>query len=550
MPPLGRTLQDYDLGHLRVIAELWGLDMPGGRAAEAAEALARRMLDSGEVADVLEALPEESRLALDDLATRGRVPLTELQLRFGPLRRTGPGRRDREQPWRDRTAVLDALWYRGLIGLAFFETPTGPREFAFIPDDLAAQLARPRPPGPSLVAASPPSHVLAGGGAADDVVTLLAALRRRPSRTTDLPPARAAALRPYLIHPDSLDMLVALLREMAVVVLSPLRPDPETTRRLLRSERGEIESSLRTAWLHATGFNDLAHIAHLLPPKSGWPNQPVPARTALEGMLGALEREVWYPIDAFLDHVRQTQPTFLRPGGDFDSWYLRERSSGRFLRGFENWETIDGAYLRFVLAGPLYWLGSVDLGGDEGDERPTRFRLRNPASSVDRTGEAPSLTAPAARVAADGRVFFPAGASLPHRYQVARFCDWIRRDATGFLYRLTPRALAAAQTQSLENNRVVRLLESAAHKPLPDNLQRSIGRWSQRGIEAVVESTLVLKTRDDATLRELRDDPATARYLEEILGPRTARVRLRELDSLLAAAARRGLLVQPPGARP
>ena len=30
---------------------------------------------------------------------------------------------------------------------------------------------------------------------------------------------------------------------------------------------------------------------------------------------------------------------------DFDSWYLRNRATGgEFLRGFEHWEAVEGAY--------------------------------------------------------------------------------------------------------------------------------------------------------------------------------------------------------------
>lgn len=57
MPSLGRTLQDHDLGHLRILAELWGLDMPPGRPPEAAPVLARRMLEPGVAIEIAQTLP-------------------------------------------------------------------------------------------------------------------------------------------------------------------------------------------------------------------------------------------------------------------------------------------------------------------------------------------------------------------------------------------------------------------------------------------------------------------------------------------------------------
>jgi hypothetical protein len=102
MPSLGRTLQDHDLGHLRIMAELWGLDVPPGRAAEVAPELARRMLEPAWRSK------SPSRLKLQPkkpwplfLVCGGRETMGEVALRFGPMKPVGPGRRDREQTWRD-----------------------------------------------------------------------------------------------------------------------------------------------------------------------------------------------------------------------------------------------------------------------------------------------------------------------------------------------------------------------------------------------------------------------------------------------------------------
>src|SRR3990172_2731536 len=185
MPSLGRALQDLDLGDLRILAGLWGLDFPLGRAPEAAPELARCMLEPGLALEIAQSLPARVREALDLLlADQGREKIGELALRFGPIRPIGPGRRDREQPWRDPEAALDGLWYRGFIGLGFFETPSGPEEFAYVPDELQEALRplAPEPP-PRLSPSQPPAALRPAGGAADDAVTLLAALRRRPARS-------------------------------------------------------------------------------------------------------------------------------------------------------------------------------------------------------------------------------------------------------------------------------------------------------------------------------------------------------------------------------
>jgi hypothetical protein len=57
MQPLLRTLQDHDLGHLRILAEAWGFDPPAGPAPQAARMLAGAMLEPATLAEMIDSLP-------------------------------------------------------------------------------------------------------------------------------------------------------------------------------------------------------------------------------------------------------------------------------------------------------------------------------------------------------------------------------------------------------------------------------------------------------------------------------------------------------------
>jgi hypothetical protein len=97
MQSLERTLQDHDLGHLRILAELWGLDLPSGSSRQVVEVLKTAMLDPIQVNEIVESLTPPIRQLLDYMLNHnGRVPLSDLVHRFGTLREMGPGRRDRE----------------------------------------------------------------------------------------------------------------------------------------------------------------------------------------------------------------------------------------------------------------------------------------------------------------------------------------------------------------------------------------------------------------------------------------------------------------------
>ncbi len=547
MPTLGRTLQDLDSGHLRVIAELWGIDPPRGTEAEAVAALARQMLEPGLTAEIAQTLPVACSDALTFLLGRGgRAALAELGLRFGPMRIVGPGRRDREQPWRHPQAALEGLWYRGMIALGFYETTTGPQEFAFIPDDLLAILRPLSPPTSGVVSPSPPPHsIREAGGGADDAVTLLASLRRRPARGDRLTPDRIRYLEKFLIHRESLGLHLALLRDLAVLTPSPLRPDPTRVRELLGATRTGAERRLLEAWKQ-TSANDLAGVLGLAAPKGEWPNDPATSRNAVLALLDEIHARQWYSLEGLVASVRERHPAFLRPGGDFDSWYLLDSATGRFLRGIEDWDRVDGALLRHTVTGPLYWLGAADLGSPEEGSPPTHFRLRFNLREASPPQSSETLQPSPARLTWDGRLLFPPESSLAQRYQVARFARWVRRDPAGYGYRITPGALAAAASQGLDARRVMALMETASYRPIPPVLRKAITRWADRGVEASLETMLVLRVRDPATLRQLRSDAATSRFVEETLGPTAARIRGRDVAALLTAAARRGLLIEPP----
>jgi hypothetical protein len=374
-------------------------------------------------------------------------------------------------------------------------------------------------------------------------VTLLASLRRRPARGDSLPPDRSSHLRRYLLHPESLALLVTLLVDAGVLDRAPLRPDPTKVRLLLGQPRRQVEASLLQDW-QQTHANDLGSVPGLVAPRGKWPNDPIASRTAVLAVLAEWASDRWYSLEEVVGEIHERHPAFLRPGGDFESWYLQEANSGRFLRGADDWHLVEGALVRHTIAGPLHWLGAADLGRAESETRPTHFRLRRGWSAAPSPESEP--VPPPARLATDGRILFPSGSSLTDRYQVARFAEWVGRDSAGYLYRISPRALSAAASQGLEAPRVAAVLEKACRRPMAVSLRRAIDRWAERGAEAALESTTILRVHHPAILRQLRADPAAGRLLEEILGPTVARIRRRDVEALLAAAARRGLLIEPP----
>ncbi len=552
MRDLLSSLLDHDLGHLRIVAELWGLDLPPGGVREAAPPLVQAMLERTLLSEVVESLPAAARQALDALlAAGGRLPLSDLSRRFGPLRAMGPGRRDREKPWRDPASPLEALWYRGLIDRAFGQGPHGPLEYAYVPRDLLALLPVPQETlsgVPGRPAADPPHKRLARTFAVDDATTLLAALRRNPAPGRSLPPDRTTSLRPFLLQPGSLAMLTTLLLEGDLLQPDPLRPLPQAVRTFLDAPRRVSLQRLIRLWVRSRDWNDLQALPHLEAP-SGWPNDPLAGRQAVLDLLRPIPPGTWWDLDTFLQAVRDRQPAFQRPAGDFDSWYLRDRRTGAFLRGFEHWDAVEGELLRFLITGPLHWLGLCDLGTPDPEAPPNAFRLTPLADLLhgEEIRQAPSQEAEVpARVGPDGLLLVPRTASRALRYQIARLGAWVGLERERYAYRLTPGSLQRASQQGLQVAHVRAVLEQVSGEALPPPLAKALARWAEHGVEARLERLMILRVRDPQVLKDLQSQRATARYLGEPLGPTAAVVRERDWKPLLEAAARQGLLLDPP----
>jgi hypothetical protein len=277
MPTLAKSLQLRDLGFFRLVAEWWGIELQAPDAESALDKLIPQMLDADLLSEVVETLPEEARAALEDLCqNQGRLPWALFHRRYGPLREMGPGRRDREHPDRHPVSPVEVLWYRGLVFRAFFDTPSGPEEFAYIPDDLLALLppAHAETPSPLGRPASPTecTHLLPTNDLILDHATTLLAAWRLGLQPEEL----SAVVQGWDI---SVEFLKALLSAAGVLDEDGL-PQPEATRAFLEAPRGEALASLAQTWLHSQTINDLRLIPHLQA-EGAWENDPLKARQSI-----------------------------------------------------------------------------------------------------------------------------------------------------------------------------------------------------------------------------------------------------------------------------
>ncbi len=572
MPSLEYILRDYDLGLLKIIAGLWGLELRAPNQREAAEELAAQVLQPELVREIVEALPAETCAALEALQREGRLSLAQFTRKHGELRAMGQARRDREQPWQNAPSTTETLWYRGLIASAFFDDGHSPQEFFFIPDDLrphvpiaATASPSPAPPGHPVPPPSTPHSAL--DFAPDDAATLLAYLQIVPVKLegASFPAKHRASLSRFLRLPAALDFFTHLVIHLGLVAGTPLKLEPAQARPFLESARPAQVKDLAEAWRASREWNDLLHVPGLVFEGKAWRNDPHAARHAILNLIADIPPGAWWSLDAFVAAVKERQPDFQRPAGDYDSWYIRDAATQTYLRGFDSWERVDGALVRWVIEQPMYGLGLVDLFTAENAEsaeaggaslekisansavNASGFRITPYGAAFLGRGEWPAAEAeanPTFQISADGMLRVPAYASRYDRFQVARVSNWLPPAGDDYLYRLAPASLARAAKQGIKVSHILAFLQkSAGGEDLPPALVGALHRWERAGGEAALKETVVLRLNNPTLLDTLRRTPAVRRYLGEALGPDAVEVRRDDIEKLRAALAEVGILV-------
>jgi hypothetical protein len=298
--------------------------------------------------------------------------------------------------------------------------------------------------------------------------------------------------------------------------------------------RMQALNQLTEAWRESEFFNELRLVPGLVC-EGEWSNQPLVARSFLFRLLEALPEGKWWSLPAFIRAIKDKHPDFQRPAGDYDSWFIKRLSDGTYLRGFDCWDEVDGALLRYLITGPMFWLGAVELATPEDSEIVTAFRVNEkPVTSVEKG----KLT-----VGSNGRISVPRLVPRVTRYLIARFCEWEEPMPDEYRYRVTTGSLKKAFKQGLKVGQLLSLLAKSAASGLPPAFVRALTRWEANGTEARVENQTILRVSRPDVLEELRKSKA-GRFLGETLGPVTVIVKPGAQARVLAALAELGLLAE------
>jgi len=439
------------------------------------------------------------------------------------------------------------LWYRALLARSFFDTPQGMQEFAYIPDDLLLLLPTPAPLAPSpmgrpATTAECSQPNLATDHILDHSCTYLSALRSGLSDEEIALIAQSWITTFTSFVPLSPKPLSHLLSSAGLLDTNCL-PQPENTRQFLEASRSQALAQLAKSWLESTSYNDLRLIPGLVA-EGEWQNDPLRARRLILDCLSTVPYETWWSLPAFVTDIHETTPDFQRPSGDYDSWFIRAERTGEYLRGFEHWDEVDGQLIRYIITGPLYWLGIIDLASSTPETAPTAFRFSKWAIPLlnGTTPEGLSAEGEIIKAFPDARLRIPRLAPRATRYQIARFCTWEDEKNELYTYQLTPTSLERAHQQGLSVNQLLSLLRRYA-KPVPPGLVKTLKQWEAHGTEAYMEQVLVLRVSSPEILKALRGSRAS-RFLGDPLGVTSVIIKPGAAVKIQAALAELGYLTE------
>lgn len=543
MPDLRNSLSRMDFNQLKIVAEKWKLPFSAPDAREGVNQLVDHLLDLGVLEEILDTLtsPEkEALLWLDSL--EGKEPWPHFTRRFGEVREMGAGRLDRERPDRDPISPAEGLWYRALVARGFFETDSGPLEFAYIPEDIRSMVMILLGPENSSLPREficrkailrERKHLLTASDIClDHTCTLLSGLRMNLDPDVHLPS----------VSQNEVDFYRTLFSTMSLLA-DDGTPTPEKIRNFFDKPLKERFLLLWQSWRESDTHQDLSltpdiQIEGILGLNSGR------VRELVISLLKNLDPKTWWSIESFISQVKENYPDFQRIGGEYDSWYIKSKSTGEYLRGFNHWDDVEGALLKYLLAGPMHWLGLLDLGLIEEDGQPASFRFSAYADNLI-NNQVPSLTGrntEKVQIRSKGEIRMTTNVPHKTRYQVARFCDWHPVKAEAYLYAISPASLSRAEKQGLRVAHLLSLLKKYS-EAIPPNILAALERWEKQGVQSSVAQKTILRLGSPAVLKSLKKSKAS-RYILEQLGPTVVIIREGSEDKIAEVLVELGFFLE------
>jgi hypothetical protein len=489
-------LMEYPPIMLEAIAEGWRIALTDEQVPEIVDRLVTEVTDREAVEAVLQRLSDVERAALAFVAASGQVKAHVLARRYGHIRRLGPGRLEWEQAWQNPASAVERLWFLGLIyrGYGLDERYHG--EVFFVPPKILAVLPTMTAPLPAFrVEPAPQPAVVRDDedALARDAFVILSHLRKHDVRARKGVLARheLAKVRHRLIiqDPQRLPFLHHICERAGLMHREEGLWQP-TNQAASWLKEGDLarRSTLYQAWLDDPDWNELCIMPSVRCENTGWRNDPILARKGILGYLLQCRPGAWVTVASFVESIHDLDPDFMRPDGDYDSWYIRDAQSGHYLMGYSNWEKVEGALIRYLLECPLLWLGVAAIGHPQTEEAACSVVLTEQGAAILGLREArvPPVNGVSDTersqhrfvVQANLQVIVPRGASWYDRFLVERFARWVDEQHGVARYAIDAASVRDALDRGITVRQLHAFLQRATGDRVPKQVLRALRSWA------------------------------------------------------------------------
>ncbi|HYY89455.1 MAG TPA: hypothetical protein VFA49_11720, partial [Chloroflexota bacterium] len=489
---LRKALDETATSGLHRIAEAHGLPTDEATTrAELVERLLERLSARSHLVELIEALPETERAALDEVRAAGG------QARGFLLEKRHPG-------------ACERLTRLGFLYRTFTAGGARRGEVFAAPDELldllggTAEAASVTAPPPTV---KPPVERRTTDPAFNLFTLASFVLRHTGERGGNAGPREAAfrdEVREWVEEPGGfvwqerwrfyrqLGHAAGLLTRRADGTLATGSSLPD-----LLSDPPALRERLWKAYLREREWSELARAEV---PQAALLAEQVDASTLRGTILALLARQSeggWVTLDAFVDWVHGVAPAFLREQLDARSAALQDPATDELLLDQPgSWSRIEAPLLRSTLLGPLYWLGAVATTPDG-----LCLALTRAGAGLLRLGMDEILARPfePCTWAEDGSLLAPPRTDFGRLLQAERYLTLEARGRPS-RYRLERERVAGALAVGGSVAECRQLLERLCEAPVPTRVASDLDSWGERFGALALRPAVVLEARDEAEL--------------------------------------------------
>jgi hypothetical protein len=227
----------------------------------------------------------------------------------------------------------------------------------------------------------------------------------------------------------------------------------------------------------------------------------------------------WVKLADFVQAIKDHNPDFQRPHGDYQSWYIYN-AAGKPLMGFEHWDEVEGALIRWLISHTLFLLGVVSLGSSIEAGPVTHFQIVDagffepdpPAKT------APAVFKPLNISPRNLTIRVPQQASLYDRFQLARFAELLRREEKRTVYSITQHSYRLALQQSINLEQILAFLNRATQANIPLALSDALRQWDEKIGSVKLETLTILRVNQPGLIERLFQHPEIGPLLDRPYG--------------------------------